>query len=90
VWFIDLAVWDIIGQAAGLPLLKLWGSWRDRVPAYASTAELSTLTDRAELAVEYRALGFRAIILRFHHDRMEDGLMVLDASDDSGEQTWRY
>jgi D-galactarolactone cycloisomerase len=78
MWFIDLAVWDVIGKVAGLPLHKLWGSWRDNVPAYASTAELGTPTDRAELAVEYRALGFRAIKLRFHHERMEDDLAVVD------------
>ena len=39
-WFIDQALWDIVGKAARLPLYKLWGAVRDRVPAYASTAEL--------------------------------------------------
>ena len=79
MWFIDLAVWDIIGKAAGLPLHKLWGSWRDKVPAYASTAELGTPADRAELALKYRAQGFKAIKLRFHHEKLEDDLAVVDA-----------
>jgi len=33
---IDIAIWDIIGKAAGLPLCQVLGCCRDRVPAYAS------------------------------------------------------
>src|SRR5919197_543860 len=50
MWFIDLALWDLIGKAAGLPLYKLWGRARDELPAYASTCTLGTPEDRAELA----------------------------------------
>jgi L-alanine-DL-glutamate epimerase-like enolase superfamily enzyme len=34
---IDLALWDIGGKVAGLPVHKLIGATRDKVPAYAST-----------------------------------------------------
>jgi len=34
---IDLALWDLAGQRAGLPVYKLLGGYRDVVPAYAST-----------------------------------------------------
>lgn len=33
---IDIALWDIAGQVAGLPLYRLLGGWSDAVPAYAS------------------------------------------------------
>ncbi|MCC5873901.1 MAG: mandelate racemase/muconate lactonizing enzyme family protein [Gammaproteobacteria bacterium] len=33
---IDVALWDLIGQAAGLPLYKLWGQHRQQVPCYGS------------------------------------------------------
>src|SRR5215831_8859011 len=33
---IDVALWDIRGKAAGLPVYKLMGGHRDRVPCYAS------------------------------------------------------
>lgn len=34
---VDLALWDLAGRAVGLPVHKLLGATRDRVPAYAST-----------------------------------------------------
>jgi D-galactarolactone cycloisomerase len=79
LWFLETAFWDIIGKAARTPLYRLWGWRRDAVPAYASTAELGTPQDRVELALRYREQGFRAMELRFHHDRVEDDLALLDA-----------
>ncbi|MDT5016255.1 MAG: hypothetical protein QOD39_2415, partial [Mycobacterium sp.] len=29
---VDSAVWDAVGKYAGLPLWKLWGGYRDRIP----------------------------------------------------------
>lgn len=34
---IDLALWDLVGRAVDLPVYKLLGGFRDKVPAYAST-----------------------------------------------------
>jgi len=33
---IDIAVWDIVGKAANLPIYKLLGAYRDKIAAYAS------------------------------------------------------
>ena len=33
---LDIALWDVVGKAAGLPLYELWGAVTDRVPAYGS------------------------------------------------------
>ena len=79
IWCIDMALWDIIGQAAGLPLYRLWGHFHDRIPAYASAVEVGTSENRAELACHYQELGFRAMKLRLHKDRIDEDLAILDA-----------
>ena len=63
---IDGALWDALGKAAGLPLYRLLGGAKDRVPAYhsgglwlsSSTAEL------VEEAGRFVAQGFRAVKMR--------------------------
>jgi len=60
---IDIALWDIRGKAAGLPLARLLGGLRDRVPAYASGALMRTTPldklERAAAALVEK--GFRQI-----------------------------
>jgi L-alanine-DL-glutamate epimerase-like enolase superfamily enzyme len=79
IWCIDMALWDIVGKTAGLPLYKLWGSYRDKVPAYASAVEVGTPEDRATLATHYQELGFKAMKLRLHNEATTDDLAILDA-----------
>lgn len=80
IWCIDMALWDIIGKAAGLPLYKLWGHYRTAVPAYASAVEMGTPESRAELALHYQGLGFTAMKLRLHNEQMADDLAFVDAA----------
>lgn len=44
VAMLDVAFWDLLGQAAGLPIAALLGGYRDRVPAYASPSLVTSLT----------------------------------------------
>ena len=58
---IDIALWDIRGKAFGVPVARLLGGLRDRVPAYASgalmrTSSLDALERAAATLVER---GFR-------------------------------
>jgi L-alanine-DL-glutamate epimerase-like enolase superfamily enzyme len=59
---IDIACWDIMGKATGLPIYKLLGAgYRDRVRAYASTLFRPTPEAMAEACRLYLAQGFTAI-----------------------------
>jgi L-alanine-DL-glutamate epimerase-like enolase superfamily enzyme len=57
---IDNCLWDIAGKAAGVPVYRLLGAYRDRVPAYASSQHLKTLDQFVESALKCKAEGFRA------------------------------
>jgi L-alanine-DL-glutamate epimerase-like enolase superfamily enzyme len=56
----DVALWDIAGKAAGLPIHRLLGSYRDRVPAYASSAVLPSKEAYADEATKFKAEGWTA------------------------------
>jgi L-alanine-DL-glutamate epimerase-like enolase superfamily enzyme len=51
---VDIALWDIAGQAAGLPIHQLLGSYRANVPAYISSAVLASPQAYADEALQYR------------------------------------
>jgi L-alanine-DL-glutamate epimerase-like enolase superfamily enzyme len=57
---VDVALWDIAGKVAGLPVAKLIGQYRDRCPAYASSAVLESPEAYAEEAAAHRAAGWAA------------------------------
>lgn len=76
---IELALWDLIGQAAGLPLYKLWGMDKDRVRAYASLVELRSPEQRAEDALRFLELGYRAIKLRLHAPTLQEDVAQVEA-----------
>lgn len=67
---VEQALWDLAGRAAGLPVYKLIGGYRDRVPAYGSTmcgdelaGGLSTPDEYAAFAEKLVARGYKAIKL---------------------------
>jgi L-alanine-DL-glutamate epimerase-like enolase superfamily enzyme len=67
---LDQALWDVAGRLVGLPVHKLLGASRDRVPAYASTmcgdeipGGLATPADYAAFAKQLVELGYRAVKL---------------------------
>ena len=57
---VDVALWDLCGQIAGLPLHRLMGSFRTRVPAYASSSTLGEVGAYVDGVTAMREAGFRA------------------------------
>ena len=77
---VDVAGWDALAQAAGLPLVRLLGGEPRPVPAYNSNGlglmAAGALADEAE---ELLAGGFRAVKLRLGYPMLEEDLAAVRA-----------
>ncbi|GAC1430689.1 MAG: hypothetical protein NVSMB65_04190 [Chloroflexota bacterium] len=63
----DIALWDIVGQATRTPLYRLLGGYRETLDAYASAGFYAAGKDSAALAAEageYAERGFRYIKIK--------------------------
>ena len=76
---IDMAIWDALAKAAGLPLAVLLGGSIGPVPAYNSNG--LWLKDVSELAAEAKQLisegSFKALKLRLGRERLDDDLAAI-------------
>jgi L-alanine-DL-glutamate epimerase-like enolase superfamily enzyme len=63
---VDIALWDVLGKAAGQPVFRLLGGrTKPRIPLYASRLYSQPLDALAEEAAKYKAEGYSAMKLRF-------------------------
>ena len=77
-WFVENALWDIVGKATGQPVYRLLGGGEDRILAYASTGELHPPEQRAEEVVELKAMGFKAVKLRVKAMEMREDIALVE------------
>ena len=82
-WPLEVALWDIVGKVAGLPVATLFGGAADALPVYASCGMLLPAAARAESALRLRAEGFRALKIRIDPRRLEEGMAAVAATRDA-------
>ena len=73
----DIAIWDILGKAAGLPVYKMLGAYRERMPAYAMCGwyyeEKGNSLDEYRRAIErHLEEGFLAIKMKTGRGSIEE------------------
>ncbi|HBI83327.1 MAG TPA: mandelate racemase [Alcaligenaceae bacterium] len=74
----DVALWDIAGKVAGLPIHQLLGSFRTKVPAYISSAVLASPQAYADEALHYKSLNL--IAYKIHPPQIwRDDIKVCEA-----------
>jgi L-alanine-DL-glutamate epimerase-like enolase superfamily enzyme len=73
---VDIAIWDILGKNAGLPVYKMLGAYRDRMPVYSmcgwyydNDADLSRFRRAVEAAVEQ---GYHAVKIKVGRSSLDD------------------
>lgn len=54
---VDVALWDICSKAAGLPLYKYIGAYRNSLPVYASGTFHPNVQDYVDEALRYQSVG---------------------------------
>jgi L-alanine-DL-glutamate epimerase-like enolase superfamily enzyme len=69
---VDEALWDIAGKAAGMPVHQLIGTYRDAIPAYASTVTFGSVAEYLDVADQCLELGYPAIKLHAWGDARKD------------------
>jgi D-galactarolactone cycloisomerase len=82
-WAVEIAVWDAVGKAVGMPLWRLLGGRSDRLLAYASTGELLDPARRVERCLALREQGVRAVKIRFHRPDWRADVAVVAAVRDA-------
>jgi L-alanine-DL-glutamate epimerase-like enolase superfamily enzyme len=79
VYCMEMALWDIAGKKADLPVARLWGGFSDRVTAYCATAEVRPPEQRVDDVHRMLDEGYRAVKFRFHLADPRDDLKVVEA-----------
>lgn len=69
---VDVALWDIVGKVANLPIYQLLGAYRDKVRAYASSGQYPNVEAYVKQVMECKARGFTAYKLHVSGIPSED------------------
>jgi mandelate racemase len=76
---IDMAAWDALAHAAGLPLARLLGGEIQPIPAYASLRTMGQNRAAAEAEAALASGGFAAVKVKVGHASVAEDLAVIRA-----------
>jgi L-alanine-DL-glutamate epimerase-like enolase superfamily enzyme len=79
---VDIALWDIKGKAANMPVYQLLGGTRDTVPCYVTGGyyqDDKTVSDLVQECETYVDLGYSAIKLKIGHVSVEEDVARVKA-----------
>ncbi|QRN85312.1 mandelate racemase/muconate lactonizing enzyme family protein [Clostridia bacterium] len=77
-WGVEMAVWDAVGKIAKLPIHKMWGGEKSKIPVYASLGENKPLDVRINEVKKLKSLGFAAVKLRFRNNQPKEDLKCVE------------
>jgi L-alanine-DL-glutamate epimerase-like enolase superfamily enzyme len=83
---VDVALWDLEGRSLGVPVHRLLGTYRDAIPAYASTITFTTVEEFLDVADQCLELGFPAIKLHAWGDARADAKLCQRVRDHVGPE----
>ncbi|MCQ6273351.1 hypothetical protein M8J71_23190 [Pseudarthrobacter sp. R1] len=83
---VDVALWDLAGKAAGLPVWKLLGGHREAIPAYASTVTYGSVEEYLDIADQCLEAGYSAIKLHAWGDARRDAELSTKLRDHVGDK----
>lgn len=73
--WVDVALWDIASKKAGIPLYQLLGGYREKAPAYASTATYHSVNEFMDIADQCVERGYKGIKLHAWGDARKDAAL---------------
>jgi len=79
---VDIALWDVVGQAAKTPLYRIFGQHKDKVQTYASAGYYAENKGPKELADEmnsYVSEGFKAVKMKVGRASVRDDIKRVEA-----------
>ena len=76
---VDIALWDIAGKVAGLPIHQLLGTYRESIPAYVSSPRLAGPEAYADEATRYKAAGLTGYKIHPPAVRIQEDIAICTA-----------